>query len=77
MLAASFTPPPVWGASPLVYALHSFVGFPVHQYVWGISVCDMGNIFLMLGVWGCSPYVGGLGGISTWGVHILYSCTFL
>ena len=27
----------------------------------GISACDMGNTPLMLGVWGHSPYIGGLG----------------
>ena len=32
------------------------VGLPVHLYVLGISACDMGNISLMLGVWGASTH---------------------
>ena len=76
-----WTPPPVWGCLPLGLHPHSFIGFPVHQYVLGISVCDMGNISLMLEFWGSvPPSVWGFGGISTWGVHMLilvHSCSSL
>ena len=41
--------------SPYVLHTHSLVGFPVHLYVLGISACGMGNIPLILAVWGCSP----------------------
>ena len=61
------TPHPVWGGLPICLHPHSFVSFPVHQYVSGISVCDMENISLMLGA-------GGFGGISTWGTHM---CTLV
>ena len=42
MLNTSLTPPLVWGASPSIYTPHSFIGFPMHHYVSGISVCHMG-----------------------------------
>ena len=80
MLNTSFTPPLHGGASPSGYTPHSFVGFSVHWYVLGISVCYMENISLMLGVWGVPPSVGGFGGISTWSVHMLilvHSCSSL
>ena len=67
------------GASPSVYA-HSFVSFPVHQYVSGISVCHMGIFPLCWGL-GVFPHLlGDLGGISTWDVHMLilvHSCSLL
>ena len=70
-------PYPCMGVPPHVYTPHSFTGFPVHQYVSGISACDVGNISLMLGVWGrCSPSVGGLGH-QHMGHPYAYSCTFL
>ena len=50
---------PVWGCLPLVAPPHSVVGFPVHQYVLGISICHVG-IFPFC--WGCSPSVGGFRG---------------
>ena len=53
---------PCGDTSSSVTPLHSFVGFLVHWCVLGISLCHMGNISLLLGVWG---------GISTWGFHIL------
>ena len=80
MLDTSFTPPPVWGCFHFRFYPHPFVGFPVHWYVLGISVCYMGNISLMLGVWGVPPSVGGFGGINTWGVHmviLVHSCSSL
>ena len=59
-------PPPVWGCLPFRLHPHSFIGFPVHHYVLGISACDMGNISLVLWVWGCSPICWGF-----WGLYIL------
>ena len=65
ILDPSFTPP-VWGCLPLGLHPQPFIGLPVHWYVLGIYVCDMGNISLMLGVCGCSPICWGFWGISTW-----------
>ena len=65
------------GSSPSVYTPHSFVGFPVHQHVLGISVCYMGNISLCCRFGGCSPSVWGLGGHQHMGCPYAYSCTFL
>ena len=64
MLDTSLTcwTPPIWDASPYVLHPHSLVGFLVHLYVLGISAYYMRNIPLMLGVWGCSPYVGSFEG---------------
>ena len=80
MLDTSLTPPPYMGVPPHVLHPHSLVGFPVHLYVLGIPAFDMGNISLMLGLGGCSPSVGGFGGISIWGIHMLLlvcSCSSL
>ena len=57
MLDTSVTPPPVWGCLPSCYTRHSFVGFPVHRYVSGISVCHMG-IFLSLSQFSCIKKIG-------------------
>ena len=62
---ACWKPPlhlPLYGVPPLGFHPHSFVGYPVHQHVSGMSVCDMGNISLMLGVWGVPPSVRGFWG---------------
>ena len=55
---------PIWGMPPhMSYTHHSLISFPVHLYVEGISACYMGNIPLMLGVWGhqhiCQALVAG------------------
>ena len=61
---------PVWGCLLFSYP-HSFSGFPVHWYVWGISVCH-GDFSLILGVWwGVPPSFQGFWGTSTWDVHML------
>ena len=52
---------PVWGCLPICLNPYSLVGFPVHLYVLAISACVMGNIPLMLGIWGCSPICWGFG----------------
>ena len=46
---------PCMGVPPFKLHPHSFTGFPVHWYILGISVSDMGNIFLRLVVWGVFP----------------------
>ena len=74
MLDTSFTPCPVWGCLPICLHPHSFVGFPVLQYVLGISACDMGNISHMLGGWGLFPLLLGVFEVSAHGVSI---CLFL
>ena len=66
--------PPVWECLPLITPLHSFSGFPVHWYVLGISLCHMGNISHMLGVWKVFPQLLGVLGVSAHGVSI---CLFL
>ena len=70
----SFTPPPVWGCLPICLQPHSFIGFPVHQYVSGISVCDVGNNSHMLGVWGMFSHLLVFLGALTHGASI---CLFL
>ena len=70
-------PPLYGGASPSVHTPHSFIGFPVHWHVLGIPVCYMGNISLVLGVWGCSPICWGFWGHQHMGCPYSYSCTFL
>ena len=78
MLDTPFTPPLYGGAYPFsLHPLCSFVGFPVHQYVLGISLCHMGNISLMFGVWGYFPSCWGFGGHQHMGCPYAYSCTFL
>ena len=62
------------GVPPLRFTPHSFIGSPVHQYVLGISICDMGNISLMLGIWGVFVHLLGILGASAHGVSI---CLFL
>ena len=70
MLDTSFTPP--------------CIGMPPHQFTppthWLASLCIsmfwgylyvIWKIFLMLGFGDGPPSVGGFGGISTWGVHML------
>ena len=64
----------LYGVPPLMFTPHSFIGFPVHQTVLGISVCDMGEYF---------PYVGDLGGIPHLlrvlgaSAHVVSMCIFL
>ena len=57
------------GVPPLMFT-PSFIGFPVHQYVSRISVCDMGNISLMLGIQGVVPICWGYLGASAHGVSM-------
>ena len=72
---------PCMGVPPYMsYTPHSFVGFPVYLYVSGISACVMGNIALMLGVWGVFPICWGLGASAPFDVHMLHlvpSCNSL
>ena len=75
---AYWTPPlhlPLYGGVlPLGLHPHLFIGFPVHQYVLGISVCDMGNISPFVGGFGDVPHLLGVLGTSAHGVSI---CLFL
>ena len=67
-----WTPPlhlPYMGCLPFSLPPHSFVGFPVHWYVLGISV--IWGFFPFVWGLGCSPICWGFGGISTWDVHML------
>ena len=73
MLDTSLTPLPVWGASPSVYNPHSLIGYPVHGYVSGISVCLMEIFPLCWGFGGCSHLLGVLGASA----HGMSICSFL
>ena len=77
MLDTFLTPPLVWGTSPSVYTPHSFIGFPVHWYVSGISVCHMGIFPLCWGFGGVPPSVGGSRGHQHMGCPYAHSCTYL
>ena len=72
--------PPCMGVPSHMFTPHSFIGFPVHQYVLAISACDMGNISLMLQVGGV-PHLLGVWGASAHGLSICFlvhsSCMFL
>ena len=70
---------PCMGVPPyMFYTPHSLVGFPVHLYVLGISACEIGNISLMLGVWGgVPPSIGGFWGHQQMGCPYASSCMFL
>ena len=50
-----------------------FIGFLVHQYVLGISVCYMGIFPLCLGFWQCSAICWGVGASA----HGVFICLFL
>ena len=76
MLETSLTTLPVWGCLPICLHPHSFVGFPVHQYVLGISACDMGTISLCWRFEGVFPHLLRVLGASAHGVSICFSCTF-
>ena len=77
MWDTSLTLPLYGGASLYVYTPHLLVGFPVHQYVLGISTCDMGNISFMFGVWGVFPHLLGVWGHQHKGCPYASSCMFL
>ena len=72
---------PCMGSLPICLHSHSFVGFPVHQYVFRIYACDMGNICLMLEVGVCFPICWGFGGHQHLGCPYAFivhsSCMFL
>ena len=77
-----WTPPlhlPLYGgASPSVYIPHSFIDFPVHWYIFGISML-YGEYFPYVGdLGGVSPSVGGLGASAIGAMLILvHSCRSL
>ena len=76
ILDTSFTPP-LYGVPPLQFTPHSFISFPVHWYVLGISVYHTGIFPLCWGFWSVPHLLGFFGGISRWDVHMLILVYFV
>ena len=66
------TPAPVWGCLPICYTPTHSLAFLCISMFWGYLHEIWGIFPLCWRFGGCSPSVGGFGGISTWGVHMLF-----
>ena len=71
MLDTSLTHPPVWGASPSVCTPTPFFASLCISMFWGYQYVIWGFFPSVRGLEGVLPSVGGSGGISTWGAHVL------
>ena len=71
----TFTAPHVWGCLPFSLHPNSFIIFPVHWYVSGISVCHMG-IFPLYWAFGGVPICWFFWGYQHMECPCAHSCTF-
>ena len=68
---------PVWGVPPHMSYTPLIGWLPCASVCFGISACDMGNIPLVMGVWGMFPHMLWVLGHHHHGVCICYILSFL
>ena len=74
-----WTPPCVWMPPQVSQHPHTFICSPTCLYALGIIACTMGKTSHMLGGWGASAHLSGLGCLSGHPLDVHYAslCTFL